>query len=95
MSFPTRDEIQRLAIAIATDLCREDPPAVKGEMAKVAAAAANAIAANFSAEAGIRREAEAALAKLSPGGRPDPTLDQSKLLAGLCDRIAKQKGFVL
>ena len=38
---------------------------------------------------------EAALAKLSPGGRPDPTLDQSKLLAGLCDRIAKQKGFVL
>ena len=94
VSFPTRDEIQRLAIAIAIDVCREDPPAVKGEMNKVAAAAANAIAANFAAEASIRREAEEALARLSKG-RPDPTLDHNKLMTGLCDRLAKQKGFIL
>ena len=88
----SRDEIQRLAISIATDLCREDPPAVRGEMAKVAAAAANAIAANFAAEANIRREAEEALRKM---GRQGPEIDVAKLMQGLCDRIAKQKGFVL
>lgn len=88
----TREEIQYLAIAITTDLCREDPPAVRGEMAKVAAAAANAIARNFSEEASIRREAEAALAKLGPQA---PTIDRDKLLAGFVDRIAKQRGFVL
>lgn len=92
MSSLTREDIQHLAIAIATDLCREDPPAVRGEMAKVAAAAANAIVRNFSEEAAIRREAEAALAKLGPQG---PTMDRDKLLAGLVDRLAKQKGFVL
>lgn len=88
----SRDYIQKLAISIATDLCREDPPAVKGDMAKVAAAVANAIAQNFAQEAAIRREAEDALAKL---GRQAPTMDPEKLLQGLCERIAKQKGFVL
>ncbi|HXC52449.1 MAG TPA: DUF507 family protein [Candidatus Limnocylindrales bacterium] len=88
----SRDDIQRLAISIATDLCREDPPAVKGEMNKVAAAVANAIATNFAQEAAIRREAEEALQKL---GRQDPTIDPAKLFQGLCERIAKQKGFVL
>ena len=92
MSSLTRDDIQRLAIAIATDLCREDPPAVRGEMAKVAAAAANAIAANFAQEAVIRREAEEALRKL---GRQGPDMDPAKLFQGLCERIAKRKGFVL
>ncbi len=92
MSSLTRDDIQRLAIAIATDLCREDPPAVKGEMAKVAAAAANAIATNFAQEAAIRREATEAVSRL---GRPDPSIDPDRLLQGMCERIAKQKGFVL
>ncbi len=88
----SREDIQKLAIQIATDLCREDPPAIKGDMAKVAAAAANAIARNFATEAEIRREAEAALAQM---GRQAPHLDPNKLMAGLCERIAKQKGFVL
>lgn len=92
VSALTRDEIQRLAISIATDLCREDPPAIRGEMAKVAAAAANAIAANFHQESLIRREAEEALRKL---GAQDPTIDPNKLFQGLCTRIAKTKGFVL
>lgn len=92
MSTLTRDDIQRLAIQIATDLCREDPPAVKGDMAKVAAAVANAIANNFAQEAAIRREAEQQLQAL---GRQGPTIDPAKLFQGLCDRIAKQKGFVL
>lgn len=92
MSSLTRDEIQRLAIQIATDLCREDPPAVRGEMAKVAAAAANAIAANFAQEASIRHEARQALEKM---GRQVPGLDPDKLLQGICERLAKQKGFVL
>jgi hypothetical protein len=88
----SREYIQKLAISIATDLCREDPPAVKGDMAKVAAAVANAIAQNFAQESAIRREAEDALAKL---GRQAPTMDPDKLLQGICERIAKQKGFVL
>jgi hypothetical protein len=88
----TREDIQKLAIQIATDLCREDPPAVKGEMSKVAAAVANAIATNFAEEAAIRREARAALDKMGSHG---PDLDPSKLLQGLCERIAKQRGFVL
>lgn len=92
MSSLSRDDIQRLAISIATDLCREDPPAVKGDMAKVAAAVANAIAINFNQEAAIRREAEDALQKM---GRQPATIDPAKLFQGLCDRIAKQKGFVL
>ena len=92
MSFLSRDDIQRLAISIATDLCREDPPAVKGDMAKVAAAAANAIARNFAEEAMVRQEAEVALAKM---GRQGPAIDPAKLFQGICERIAKQKGFVL
>lgn len=92
MSTVTREEIQRLAIQIATDLCREDPPAVRGDMAKVAAAAANAIAANFAQEAMIRSEAQQTLEKM---GRQAPNLDPGKLLQGICERIAKQKGFVL
>ncbi|MFN2375841.1 MAG: hypothetical protein ABR538_04840 [Candidatus Binatia bacterium] len=92
MSSLSRDDIQRLAISIATDLCREDPPAVRGEMAKVAAAAANAIAANFAQEAVIRREAEVALQKM---GRQGPEIDPARLFQGICERIAKQKGFIL
>jgi hypothetical protein len=92
VSFPSRDEIQRLAIAIATDLCREDPPAIRGDMAKVAATVANAVARNFSEEAAIHHEAEQALAKM---GRQPPEIDPNKLFQGLCERIAKQKGFVL
>jgi hypothetical protein len=88
----SRDDIQKLAIAITTDLCREDPPAVRGEMAKVAAAVANAIAANFAAEAAIKREAEQALQQM---GRQGPQIDPAKLFQGICERIAKQKGFVL
>lgn len=88
----SREDIQKLAISIATDLCREDPPAVRGEMAKVAAAVANAIAQNFAAEAAIRREAEQALQQL---GRQAPQIDPAKLFQGICERIAKQRGFVL
>jgi hypothetical protein len=92
VSYLPRDAIQRLAIQIATDLCREDPPAVRGEMAKVAAAVANAIAQNFAQEAAIRREAEEALRKI---GHQGPTMDADKLLQGISERLAKQRGFVL
>ena len=92
MSSLTREDIQRPATQNATDLCREDPPAVKGDMAKVAAAVANAIATNFAQEAAIRQEAEKQLQAL---GRQGPTIDPAKLFQGLCERIAKQKGFVL
>lgn len=88
----TRDQIHRLAIAIATDLCRNDPPVVRGEMSKVAAAAANAIAANFAEEASINREAEKTLQAM---GRQSAELDPARLLRGLRERIAKQRGFVL
>jgi len=92
MATITRDDVQRLAIQIATDLCREDPPAVRGDIAKVAAAVGNAIVANFSEEASIRREAERTLETL---GAREPTLDRGKLLHGLVERIAAKRGFVL
>jgi hypothetical protein len=92
VSSLTREDIQKLAIAIATDLCREDPPAIRGDMAKVAATVANAIATNFAQEAAIRREAQAAMEKM---GRQAPDIDPARLLQGLAERIAKQKGFVL
>jgi len=88
----SRDQIHRLAVAIATDLCRNDPPVVRGEMSKIAAAVANAIAANFAEEASIQREAERTLQSM---GRQSPELDPARLLRGLRERIAKQRGFVL
>ena len=87
-----RDQIHRLAIALATDLCRNDPPVVRGEMSKVAAAAANAIATNFAEEASIHKEAEKALEMMA---RQNPELDPTRLLRGLRERIAKKRGFVL
>lgn|GEM_PF-1034363 len=92
MSRLSRDQIHRLAVAIATDLCRNDPPVVRGEMSKIAAAVANAIAANFAEEASIQREAERTLQSM---GRQSPELDPARLLRGLRERIAKQRGFVL
>ncbi|HYB98251.1 MAG TPA: hypothetical protein VEC57_03870 [Candidatus Limnocylindrales bacterium] len=88
----SREEIQKLAVAIATDLCREDPPVVRGEMSKVAAAVANAIAANFAEEARIEREVEETLQAM---GRQAADLDPAKLRRGVRERIARQKGFVL
>lgn len=88
----SRDQIHRLAVSIATDLCRNDPPVVRGDMSKVAAAAANAIAANFAEEASIHREAEKALETM---GRQSAELDPARLLRGLRERIARKRGFVL
>ena len=89
---PTREEIQKLAVAIATDLARENPPVVRGEMAKIAAAVANAIAANFAEEARIEREVEEMVKSM---GRQAAELDPAKLRRGIRERIDKQKGFVL
>ena len=47
---------------------------------------------NFRVEEEINREAEQALGAL---GRSTAGMDQHKLMAGLRERIAKKKGFVL
>ena len=88
----TREQVQKLAVAVATDLCREDPPIVRGEMAKVAAAVANAVAANLAEEARIEREVDETLRSM---GRQAAELDPIKLRRGIRERIAKQRGFVL
>jgi len=84
--------IEQIADRIAGLLTAGDQPAVKGDPAGVTAVLKKTIVANFATEAAINREAEEALAALPALG---PGMDRGKLLAGLRERIAKKRGFVL
>lgn len=92
VSVPSREQLARLAESIAEDLCLGLSPPVEGNPTKVAQIVEEALRANFRAEVEIEREAEQALAEL---GSSAAGLDRGKLLAGLRERIAKKKGFVL
>jgi len=85
-------DLAALAKAIAADLTDGDGSPVLGDPDIVAQAVERGIRANFEAEAEIEREAEQALAGL---GSSAVGMDRHKLLAGLRERLAKQKGFVL
>ncbi len=92
VSVPSREELARLAESIAEDLCSGMSPPVEGNPAEVARVVEEALRANFRSEVEIERAAEQALAELGPSAAG---MDRGKLLAGLRERIAKKKGFVL
>jgi hypothetical protein len=83
--------IEKAAIEIAAALTSVEAPAVEAEPGALAELIAAAIKTNFEEEAAITRQAETTLASLpSTVG-----MDQGKLLAGIKERIAKQRNFVL
>jgi len=91
MSFGPHPDLGALAAAIADDLCIKKPAAVSGSPQEVARAVEAAIRDNLRLEEEVKREAERALAQL---GSSAAGMDKNKLLHGIRDRIAKQKGFV-
>jgi hypothetical protein len=92
MSYGPFADFEAIALAMADDLCgRPDGPA-KGNPPVVARLVADVIRENFRIEEEINREAERALAGL---GTSTAGMDKQKLVAGLRERIAKKKGFVL
>ena len=89
---PTPQEIQQLAINIATSLCTGAESPLDGNEAKIAEAVAEAISRNFAVEKAIQRQAERTLDEL---GSNTAGMDKAKLLNGIRDRLAKERGFVL
>ena len=85
-------DLESLAAAIADDLCGLPDAPAKGNPQAVARIVADTIRDNFRAEEEIDREADRALAAL---GSSAAGMDKVKLLAGLRERIAKKRGFVL
>lgn len=85
-------QLEAIGIAIARALCTGASAPVKGPEAAIAAAATTALQENFRLETVIDREVEKQIEQLGSSARG---LDQSKLRAGLRERIAKQKGFAL
>lgn len=88
----TGAQLEAIGVAIARALCTGGNPPVKGPEATVAAIAIAALQENFRLEATIEREVENQIEQL---GGSVKGLDQTKLRAGLRERIAKQKGFAL
>ncbi len=78
-----------LAEHIAADLCGAS---VNGSQSQVVAVIRQAIEANFKTEQAINREAERTFESL---GSSTSGMDRGKLVAGIRERIAKSRGFVL
>ncbi len=81
-----------LAEHIASRLCSGPEASVEGNQSRVAAVVRQAIEANFKTEQAINREAERTFERL---GSSTSGMDRGKLIAGMRERIAKTKGFVL
>ncbi len=92
MSEPSTEEIGRIAAAVAADLCQREPRVVEGDAGLVAAVVAGVIRANFAEEAEIIRETHKAFEAM---GSAAAGMDRGKLLAGIRERLAKQRGFAL
>jgi hypothetical protein len=92
MSYSPFSEFEALAAAIADALCGLPDGPAKGNPQAVARIVAETIRDNFRIEEEVNREAERALAAL---GSSASGMDQHKLVAGLRERIAKKRGFVL
>ncbi len=86
------DQIEESCRRMATSLCRGDKPVLQGDENKVAAIIAAAIKADFEQERAINQEAEQALVGMGAAARG---MDRGKLLQGIRERLAKQRGFVL
>jgi len=84
--------LSALAEHIASRLCNGPEASVEGSQSRVAAVVRQAIEANFKTEQAINREAERTFERL---GSSTSGMDRGKLIAGMRERIAKTKGFVL
>jgi hypothetical protein len=88
----TAKELELISAGVAQALCGGSDAPVKGSPAAVAAAIAGVLQENFRAEAAIDQEVEKQLSALGSAARG---MDTEKLKAGLRERIAKQRKFVL
>jgi hypothetical protein len=93
MPYGRFPDLAALAEAVADDLCVKPGAPVSGNPRGVAKISEEAVRENLRVEEEILREAEGALAQLVKGSAAG--MDQQKLLAGLRERIAKKRGFVL
>ncbi|MEE8312019.1 MAG: hypothetical protein V3R77_07165 [Candidatus Binatia bacterium] len=92
MEFGAFPDLDSLVAALAEDLCGGADHAVAGNSSIVAEVVGGAIRENFRIEEEINRAADSALRQL---GSEVFGMDKGKLLAGIRDRLAKQRGFVL
>jgi hypothetical protein len=92
MAYGPYRDLDSLGQAIAAELCAGADAPVEGKARDAAALIAAVIERNFATEAAIEREVEQQIAKL---GAQAAGMDPHKLRAGLRERIAKHKGFVL
>ncbi len=92
MDYGAFRDLETLAAAIAEDLCADSDAPVAGGSNIVAEAVSGAIRENFRIEEEIDRAANSALRQL---GSETSGMDKGKLLAGIRERLARQRGFVL
>jgi hypothetical protein len=92
MSYGPFRDFDALAAAIAEDLCGLPGAPATGNPQALARVIGDAIRENFRLEEEVEREAQKALSAL---GSSAAGMDQHKLLAGLRERVAKKRGFVL
>ena len=91
MAYGPFPDLTALATAIAADLCGGTDAPLSANPTIVAQAVERAIHENFRIEDEISSEADQALAKL---GASAAGMDRGRLLAGIRERLAKQRGFV-
>ena len=92
MTSAAQPDLKKLAATIAADLCDGPTAPISANSAIVAQVIERSIQANFRTEEEIHAAADKALRALGP----DATgMDRGKLLAGIRERLAKQRGFVL
>jgi len=92
MATAAPSDLKKLAAAIAADLCDGPDAPVSANPSIVAQVIERSIQANFRTGDEIEAEAEKALRAL---GQAATGMDRGKLLAGIRERLAKQRGFVL
>ncbi len=85
-------DLAALAAATAAELCNGSDPPVAGNVVIVAQLLERGIRENFLMEEQIVQAADQALRDLGPSSAG---MDKGKLLTGLRERIAKQRGFTL
>jgi len=86
------DEVSRLATSIADAVAGTPQGPVAGNPQAVARVVEAVIRENFRTEEQVLREADRTLEQL---GASATGMDRGKLLAGIRERIAKKRGFVL
>jgi hypothetical protein len=92
LSYGPFPDLAALAAAVADDLCVKADAPVAGNSRTIARLVEEAVRENFRTEEEVEREVERTLTTL---GGTAAGMDKHKLIAGLRERIAKKRGFVL